>query len=86
MLVDKEENSKLTDESRLTFNYSKVKEDMLKNYLKLMSKVHDYFSNLRHKTFFQADIKHEYFSVVLHSDNCHLFTFSIPGIGQLQPT
>ena len=36
--------------------------------------------------FFQADVKHKYFSVVLHSDNCHLFTFSISGIEQLQLT
>ena len=31
-------------------------------------------------------MKYEYFSVVLHSDNYHLFTFSISGIEQLQPT
>ena len=57
---------------------------MPESHLKLMSKVHDYFSDLQHQMFFQADVKHEYFSVVLHSDDCHLFTFLISGIGQLQ--
>lgn len=48
ILVDKEKNLKPTDESRLIFNYSKVKEKMLKNYLKLMSKVHDYLADSQH--------------------------------------
>lgn len=86
ILVDKEENLKPTDESRLTFDYSKVKEEMLRNYLKLMSKVHDYLSDSQHQTFFQMNIKHSYFNVILHSEDWHLFTFSISGIGQLQPT
>lgn len=86
VVVNKEENPKPTDEPRLTFDYSKVKEDMPGSYLELMSKVHDYLSDPRHKTFFQADIKHGYFSVVLHPDDRHLFAFTIPGIGQLQPT
>lgn len=86
VVVDKEENTKPTDEPRITFDYSKVKEDMPGSYLELMSKVHDYLSDPRHKTFFQADIKHGYFSVVLHPEDRHLFAFTIPGIGQLQPT
>ena len=59
---------------------------MSENYLKLMFKVHDYLSDLRHKMFFQTDIKHDYFSVVLHLNNCHLFLFSISEIEQLQLT
>ena len=86
VIVDKEENPKPTDEPRITFDYSKVKEDMPGSHLELMSKVHDYLSDPRHRTFFQADVKHGYFSVVLHPDDRHLFAFSIPGIGQLQPT
>ena len=31
-------------------------------------------------------MKHEYFSVILHSDDYHLFTFLISGIKQLQLT
>ena len=56
------------------------------SYLELMSKVHNYLLDPRHQTFFQADVKHGYFSVVLHPEDCHLFTFFISGIGQLQPT
>ena len=63
-----------------------MKEDMLKSYLKLIFKVHNYLSDSRYKTFFQADIKHEYFSVILHSEDCHLFTFTILKIRQLQST
>lgn len=84
--MDKEENPKPTDEPRLTFDYSKVREDMPGSHLELMSKVHDYLSDPRHQTFFQTDVKHGYFSVVLHPDDCHLFAFAIAGIGQLQPT
>ena len=86
MIIDKEENLKPTNELRITFNYSKIKEDMLESYLELMSKVHNYLSDLRHKTFFQADIKHEYFSVILHSEDRHLFAFTISEIEQLQST
>ena len=86
VIIDKEENLKPTDKLRITFNYSKIKENMPESYLKLMFKVHNYLSDSRHKTFFQADIKYRYFSVVLHSEDCHLFTFTILGIGQLQST
>ena len=86
MIVNKEENLKPTNKLRITFNYSKVKEDMPESYLELMSKVHDYLSDSRHKTFFQADIKHKYFSVILHSEDHYLFTFTISGIRQLQLT
>ena len=59
---------------------------MPESHLKLMSKVHDYLLNPQHQMFFQADVKHKYFSVVLHSDDHHLFTFLISGIRQLQLT
>lgn len=85
VIVDKEKNVKFTDKPHITFNYSKVKENMSDNYLKLMSKVHNYLSDLWHKMFFQADIKHEYFSVVLHLKDWHLFAFTISEIEQLQP-
>ena len=46
--MNKMKNSKLNDESRLTFNYSKVKKEMFKSYLKLSLKIHDYLTNSRH--------------------------------------
>ena len=51
-----------------------------------MFKIHDYLSDSRHKTFFQMNIKYDYFSVVLHLNNCYLFAFSISEIRQLQLT
>src|SRR5215469_630394 len=86
VLVDKVENPTPQDKPRLTFNYSAVKEDMPGNLLELPSKVHDYLSDPRHKIYFYADIKHGYFAVQVHPDDRYLFAFTIPGIGQLQPT
>ena len=60
MIVNKEENLKPTDELRITFNYRKIKENMLENYLKLMFKVQNYLSDSRHKMFFQADCQGHY--------------------------
>ena len=57
---------------------------MSESHIKLFSKIHNYLSDFQHKTFFQADIKHEYFSVILHPENQHMFAFIISGIEQLQ--
>ena len=84
--MNKIENLKFTDKSQITFDYQHIKENMFRIYLELTVKVHNYLINLCHKTFFQADIKHGYFSVMLHSENWHVFTFTISGIEQLQPT
>lgn len=54
--------------------------------MELASKVHDYLADPRHLTFCQFDIKDGYFCVVLHPEDRHYFAFTIPGIGQLQPT
>ena len=84
VIVNKTENSKSTDELQITFNYSNVKENMSENYIKLFSKIYDYLSDSQHKIFFQVNIKHEYFSVILHSENRHVFVFIILSIEQLQ--
>ena len=55
-------------------------------YLELMSKVHNYLLDPRHVVFMQANLKHAYFTISLHPEDQHIFTFTIPGIGQLQPT
>ena len=86
VMVDKVDNPTPEDEPRTTFNYSNVKETMPGCYLELMSKVHDYLADPRHKVYFMADIKHGYYNVLLHPDDRHIFAFTIPGIGQLQPT
>ena len=56
------------------------------SYLKLCSKVHDYLADPRHVCYFQADIKHGYFCIMVYRDDRYIFAFTIPGIGQLQPT
>ena len=85
VLVDKVENLGPLDEPRITFNYRGVKETMPGTYLELSSKVHDNLANPNHRCFFQADVKHGYFNVILVIEDRHYFAFYIPGIGQLQP-
>lgn len=48
--------------------------------------VHDFLSNPSHKLLFQFDIKHAYWSVPIHPDDRYLLAFSVPGMGQYQPT
>ena len=86
VLVDKKENPGPEDEPRLTFNYSQVPEDMPGSYLRLASSVHDFLENPRHNTFCQLDLKHGYFCIEVEPEDRHIYAFTIPGIGQLQPT
>ena len=86
VLVDKVENPGPHDEPRITFNFSKVNEQMPGTHLELVSKVHDYLSDPRHGVYMQADMTHGYYLISLHPDDRHYFAFTIPGIGQLQPT
>ena len=85
-MVDKVENSLLSDEPHMVWNYSGVWETMPGNLLELTSKVHDYLAHPWHNIFMQADIQHGYYSVVLHPEDHHIFAFTILGIGQLQLT
>ena len=48
--------------------------------------MHDYFLESRHELFMQTDIKHDYFSVSIHSDDQHILAFIISDIEQLQST
>jgi hypothetical protein len=85
-LVDKSDEPGEWDEPRLTFNYQNVIEEMPAYFLKLMSRVHDYLGHLTHKYFLKLDLKHGYWSILVHPADRHYFAFTIPGIGQLQPT
>lgn len=55
-------------------------------FVELSSKVHDHLSNPNHGCFFKADLKQAHLTVALHPEDRHLFAFTIPGIGQCQPT
>lgn len=86
VMVDKSENPKPDDEPRMTFDYSRVHEDLPGTYVELSSKVHDHLSNPSHGCLFKADLKHAYLTVPLHPDDRQYFAFTISGIGQCQPT
>ena len=86
VMVDKSDNPKPEDEPRMTFDYSRVTEDLPGCFLELSSKVHDHLANPRHGCLFMADLKHAYLTVPLHPDDRQYFAFTISGIGQLQPT
>lgn len=86
VLVDKTENPLPTDEPRLTFDYSRVTEELPGTHMQLMSSCHDYLSDPRHGCFMTADLKHAYSIVQVHPEDRKYFAFTIPGMGQLQPT
>ena len=85
VLVDKP-GSKPGDEPRLAFDYSRLKEQAPASCMERAPKVHDYLGNPLHRCLFKADLKHVYFKVELHPDDRHIFAFTVPGFGQLQPT
>ena len=86
IMMNKSNDSKSTDEMRMTFDYSKVDEIMSKTYIELNFKVHDHFSNLKHEILMSADMKHVYSIISLHSNDKHIFAFIISEIEQLQFT
>ena len=86
VIVDKVENPTPEDEPRVTFDYSRVHEELPGSHLELSSKVHDNLSDPRHQCLFAADLKHAYLTIPLHPDDRHYFAFTISGIGQVQPT
>lgn len=74
------------EQPRLTFNYHYVFEDQPGSYMELANKVHEFLSVPSHGVFIHFDIKHGYWAVEVHPDDRHFLAFTIPGLGQLQPT
>lgn len=85
-MVDKIENPKPTDEPRMTFDYSKIVEELSGMHMQLMSRCHDYLSHPKHGVFMTADLKYAYSIVSVHPVDQKYFAFFTPGMGQLQPT
>lgn len=79
-------NPDLEDESRITFDYSRVVEELPRAHMPLIAGCHDYLSDSKHQCFMIADLKHAYFTVLVHSKNKKFFAFSIPEMRQLQLT
>lgn len=86
VLVDKVENPTPQDEPRLTFDYSRVVEELPGTHMQLMAGCHDYLSDPRHGCYMTADLKYAYSIVEVHPEDRKYFAFTIPGMGQLQPT
>ena len=85
-MINKFEHATLLNKFRLIFNYSQVKKNLSDYYLKLYLRIYDYLSSLIHQIFMQINIKYEYFSVRIHSENWHIFAFTVSDIEQLQLT
>lgn len=79
VIVDKVENLTPQDEPRVTFDYSRVMEELPRTFLELSSKVHDNLSDPRHNCSFAADLKHAYLTIPLHPEDRHFFAFTISG-------
>ncbi|POS82380.1 hypothetical protein EPUL_006396, partial [Erysiphe pulchra] len=85
-LVDKSDEPDEWDEPRLTFNYRNVVEEKPGCFVELMSRCHDYLGHPDHKMFCKMDLKNGYWAILVHPEDRHYFAFSMPGMGQLQPT
>jgi hypothetical protein len=86
VLVDKVKNSTSENESRMTFDYFRVIEELSDTHMQLMTECHDYLSNSRHECFMIADLKHAYLMMYIHSDDRKYFVFIISELDQLQST
>ena len=84
--MNKIENPTSENESRITFDYSKIKKIMSDAYMKLSSRVHDILSNSRHDVLFMTDLKYAY-SIISLIEKCrYYFASIISEINQIQST
>jgi hypothetical protein len=86
MLVDKMKNPESNDESRMTFDFSRMIEELSDTHMSLMFSCHDYLSNFNHECFMIANLKHAYLMIQVHSEDRHYFVFIISDMSQLQST
>ena len=77
ILIDKIENPIPENESRMTYDYSKIMEELPKIHMKFISNCHDYLSDLKHECFMTVDLKHVYFTIEIHSNDRKFFAFII---------
>ena len=68
-MVDKVENPKPTDKPQMTFDYSKVLEELPGVHMQLMGNYHDYLSNPRHGCYMIADLKYGYSLVLVYLED-----------------
>ena len=48
--------------------------------MEIATTVYDLLSILSHQCLFLVDIKHGYWAINVHPDNCHYLAFNVPGI------
>ena len=58
VMINKGENPKPTDKSRMTFDCFRVVELLSGSHMELSSKVHDHLSIPHHDRLFSTDLKH----------------------------
>ena len=75
------ENLGPNNESRIIFNYLRVKEDLPSSYIELSSKVYNNLSNPKYKCLFTVDLKYIYLIIPLYLEDRYFFAFIISGIG-----
>lgn len=85
-MVDKVENLTPENKPRITFNYQHVNETKPENYLNLVSKCHDFVNKPHYTIYSKLDLKYGYFTIELDPKDRYIFAFTIPRIGQVQPT
>ena len=74
------------NELRMTYDYFHVTKELFDVHMQLMTECHDYLSDFRHECFMIADLKHIYFTIEIHFNNCEFFVFTIFDLEQLQST
>ncbi|SMR65003.1 unnamed protein product [Zymoseptoria tritici ST99CH_3D1] len=71
---------------RLTFNYHYVHEEPAGSQMTLMQQNHDFLLRLTHQVYSSFDLKNGYWAVEIHPEDRHYLAFTVPALGQLQPT
>ncbi|SMY30407.1 unnamed protein product [Zymoseptoria tritici ST99CH_1A5] len=71
---------------RLTFNYHYVHKEPAGSQMTLMQQNHDFLSRLTHQVYSSFDLKNGYWAVEIHPEDRHYLAFTVPALGQLQPT
>lgn len=69
------------NKSQMTFDYSKIVEELLRIYMQLTKNSYDYLSNLTHDCYMTANLKYGYLLVQVYFEDCKFSAFIIPDMG-----
>ena len=82
VLIFKTNQTKL----KFIFNYHFVYEKSDESMMKLAQRTHNLLKRSDHRCYFSVDMKHDYWNVMIHSENRHYLIFHVSNIDQLQST